>query len=97
MAPITECLKNEEFQWFNATSQAFREIKVKMIEEIVLRYPDFTKVFEVACDASSIGICIVLSQGGHPITFFSEKPNDAKRRYSTYDKEFYAIMQSLCF
>ena len=97
MAPITECLKNKEFQWSNAASQAFREIKVRMTETPVLRYPDFTKVFEVACDASSVGIGGVLSQEGHPIAFFSEKLNDAKRRYSTYDKEFYAIVQSLCF
>ena len=51
MAPITECLKNKEFQWSNAAIQAFREIKVRMTEAPVLRYPDFTKVFEVACDA----------------------------------------------
>ena len=44
-----------------------------------------------------ISIGGVLSQEGHPIAFFSEKLNDAKRRYSTYDKEFYAIVQSLRF
>ena len=38
-----------------------------------------------------------MSQEGHPIAFFSEKIHDAKRRYSTYDKEFYAIVQSLRF
>ena len=38
-----------------------------------------------------------MSQEGHPIAFFSEKLNDAKRRYFTYDKEFYVIVQSLCF
>ena len=97
MTPITECLKNKEFQWSNAASQAFREIKVRMTEAPVLRYPDFTKVFEVACYASGVGIGGVLSQEGHPIAFFSEKLNDAKRRYSTYDKEFYAIVQSLRF
>ena len=32
MAPITEWLKNEKFQWSNAASQAFREIKIKMTE-----------------------------------------------------------------
>ena len=29
------------------------------------------------------------------ITYFSEKLNEAKIKYSTYDKEFYAIIQAL--
>ena len=59
-----------------------------MTKALILRYPDFTKVFEVACDASSVGIVGGLSQEGHPITLFSEKLKDANRRYSTYDKSF---------
>ena len=37
----------------------------------------------------------VLSQEGHPIEYFSEKLNDVRLRYSTYDREFYAVIQAL--
>ena len=36
-----------------------------------------------------------MSQEKRPIAFFSEKLNEAKRKYSTYDKEFYAIVRAL--
>jgi RNase H-like domain found in reverse transcriptase len=42
-----------------------------------------------------VGIGGVLSQKGRPVTFFSEKLNEVKLKYSTYDKEFYAIVRSL--
>jgi len=37
----------------------------------------------------------VLTQEGRPLTFFSEKLCDSRRKYSTYDKEFYAIVRCL--
>jgi hypothetical protein len=49
----------------------------------------------VRCDASGVAICVVLSQDNKPIGYFSEKMNGTKRNYSTYDKEFYAIIQAL--
>ncbi|KAI0528907.1 hypothetical protein KFK09_001451 [Dendrobium nobile] len=36
-----------------------------------------------------------MSQESHPIAYFNEKLNDIRYRYSTYDKEFYAVIQSL--
>jgi len=61
MAPITDCLKKEEFQWSVVNANAFKEIKQCMTEAPVMRISDFSKVFEVMCDASGIGIGGVLS------------------------------------
>ncbi|KAK6921125.1 Transmembrane Fragile-X-F-associated protein, partial [Dillenia turbinata] len=50
-----------------------------MTEPTELRLLDFDKVFEVAYDASHVGIRGVLTQG-HPIASFSEKLNEAKQK-----------------
>jgi hypothetical protein len=44
---------------------------------------------------SGVAIGAVLSQDNRIVAYFSEKLNDAKNKYSTYDKEFYAIIQAL--
>jgi len=66
-----------------------------LTETLVLVLPNFDQVFEVSCDAFNSGIGVILCQEGHPIVFFSEKLNNGKLRYSTYDKEFYAIVRAL--
>jgi hypothetical protein len=60
---------------------------------LVLR--DFSKTFQVKCDVSGFAIGAVLSQDDRSIAYFSEKLNEVKIKYSTYDKEFYAVIQAL--
>ena len=43
-----------------------------MIEALVLRHLNFSKVFEVAYDATGVGIRGVLSKDGYHIAYFSE-------------------------
>jgi hypothetical protein len=70
-------------------------LKEKITEQPILVLPDFHKPFQVKCDASGMAIGVVLSQDDKPISYFSEKLNDDKKKYSTYDKEFYAVIQDL--
>nr|GEV54381.1 hypothetical protein [Tanacetum cinerariifolium] len=82
----------------SATSEAakdFEILKAKVTEALILALPNFDEVFQVECDAFGVGIGGVQSQNMRPIAFFSEKPNDARRKYSTYDMKFYAIVRSL--
>lgn len=81
--------------WTKEAARAFEVIKQKLTSTPVLILPDFSQPFELHCDASKVGIGPVLSQNSKPVAYFSEKLNGAKMRYSTYDVEFYALVQSL--
>ena len=70
-------------------------MKEKVIEKPILALPNFNKMFQVDRDANGTTIGAILSQEGRPIAYFSEKLNDAKRKYYVYDQEFYAIVQAL--
>jgi hypothetical protein len=81
---------HKSFHWTEEEEKSFKFLKEKIIGQPVLVLPDFSKTFQVRCDASGFAIGVVLSQDNRTIAYFSEKLNDAKRNYSTYDKEFYA-------
>jgi hypothetical protein len=58
-------------------------------------FSNFEKTFQVICDVTGVAIGEVLSRDNRHVSYFSEKLNETKRNYSTYDKDFYGIIQSL--
>ncbi|WVZ70654.1 hypothetical protein U9M48_019299 [Paspalum notatum var. saurae] len=86
-APLNELTKKGE--------DAFNLLKDKLTHAPLLQLPDFGKAFELECDASGVGIGGVLMQENKPVAYFSEKLSGPVLNYSTYDKELYALVQSL--
>nr|XP_043615901.1 uncharacterized protein LOC122587800 [Erigeron canadensis] len=95
VAPITDCLKMGVFDWPCSAQLAFESLKEKLSSAPILSLPDLDQLFELECDASSVGIGAVLVQAGRPVAYFSEKLNGSKLKYSTYDKESYAIIRAI--
>ena len=95
-APLTEVIKkNVGFKWEQAQEKAFQMLKVKLTHAPLLVLPDFSKTFEIECDASGVGIGAVLMQDRKPIAYFSEKLGGATLNYPTYDQELYALVRAL--
>jgi len=95
-APLNELTKKGvPFVWGRAQEDSFATLKKKLTEAPLLVLPDFTKTFEIECDASGIGIGGVLMQEGKSVAYFSEKLGGAQLNYPVYDKELFALVRVL--
>ena len=93
--PLTEMLKKNGFTWIVEAESTFERLKLTMTQTPVLALPDFSKPFIVETDASNTGVGAVLTQGGHPIAYFSKKLNKRLTLASAYVRELYAITQAV--
>jgi hypothetical protein len=87
--------RHKSFKWTEEDEKSFNILNEKITEQLILVLLGFGKTFQVRCDVSGVAIGVVLSQDNRRVAYFSEKLNDTKRKYSTCDKEFYAIIQAL--
>jgi hypothetical protein len=88
--------KNVPYVWGKEQAEAFQTLKGILCSEPLLQYLDFKKGFIVTCDASSIGVGSVLSQGppGHdlPFSYAIQVLTRVERNYSTIERELTAIV-----
>lgn len=95
--PLTKLLKKEtQFNWQPNQQEAFNTLRIKLISEPILKYPDFSKEFLLTTDASNFAIGAILSQGDIgsdlPIAYSSRTLNKAESNYSTTERELLAIV-----
>ena len=71
------------------------ELKKRLTEAPLLALTDFSKTFELECDASGLGIGGVLTQCGRPAAYYREKLDGARLNYPIYNKELHALVRVL--
>jgi hypothetical protein len=87
--------KKVPWHWDEVHHRAFNHIKATITKDVVLAYPDYSKVFEIYTDASSKQLGVVITQDNRPIVFFSRKLSDTQCKYSVTKIELLAIVKTL--
>jgi hypothetical protein len=87
--------KKVPWHWDAVHQRAFDHVKVTIAKDVVLAYPDYSKVFEIYTDASSKQLGAVITQDNRPIAVFSWKLANTQRKYSITKIELLAIVKTL--
>jgi hypothetical protein len=87
--------KKVPWHWDEVHQRAFDHVKFTIVKDVVLAYPDYSKVFEIYTDASSKQLGAVITQDNRPIAFFSWKLSDTQHKYSVTKIELQAIVETL--
>ena len=95
--------KFARFNWTDECQVAFDKLKDKLVELPLLSFPDPSLPYQLYTDASDkcIGACLTQfvsldgEQVERPIYYLSHRLSDTQTRWSTIEKEAYAIYYSL--
>ncbi|XP_066267523.1 uncharacterized protein [Branchiostoma lanceolatum] len=91
--------KNHRFKWTPACQTAFEHLKTQLTSPPLLAFPDFSREFYLATDASTFDIGAVLTQDHGTtrcvVAYASKTLSKTQRRWSTYDREFWAAVWAI--
>ena len=96
-SPLYKLLKKDaNFVWIKAQESALQHLKSQLINRHILQYPDFSKEFILATDASNSGLGAVLSQGpvgsDLSVAYASRILNNAETHYTISEKELLPVV-----
>ena len=93
---LTEKLrKGNKKRWSEQDTKSLESVVAEIKEQTLLNYPDWNSKMEIETDASDYAIGAVLKQSNKLLGFYSHILSGSECRYSTPEKEFYALLRAL--
>ncbi len=96
---LTQLTGNTAWTWGKPQEEAFKELKCRMAEDVILAIPNDNDPFRVEADASEGAVSAILSQQQNgvwcPVAFMSKSLSTTERNYEIYNKKLLAIMLAL--
>ena len=88
------------FEWTPQCQAAFDTLRLKLVEALLLAYPDFEKDFVLETDARVKGLGAVLSQKQedgrfHPVAYASRALSSQEKTYGITDLETLAVVWAI--
>ncbi|KAJ9562184.1 hypothetical protein OSB04_007344 [Centaurea solstitialis] len=95
--PLCILLQHDQaFDFNEECKKSFKTLKEALVTAPIVIAPDWTKPFEIMCDASDWAVGAVLGQKKgkifHSIHYASKTLNDAQINYTTTEKELLAVV-----
>jgi hypothetical protein len=94
--PLTAPLHKDAFHWGPEADAMFRALQFALMTAPVLQLPVFTESFIVQCDASGMGIKVVLHQGRGPVAFFSRRLATRHASLAAYKRGLIRLVLAVC-
>jgi hypothetical protein len=94
LSQVTKGDGKENFMWGQLQQKEFDDLKHHLCSAPMLSLLDLQQPFEIEIDAFDYVVGAVLTRHAHPVAYHSETLPNEVRKYPTYDKEMYSIVQA---